>query len=371
MNNIPFYTKYRPTQITDIVGQKRIVESIKKQAEKDIYGHAYLFAGQFGSGKTSIARILSSLMTCTDKKDHLVCGKCRSCLPIHNGNCVDVYEIDAASKRGIDDARKIRETSYYAPQELKKKIYIIDECHQLTPEAWNALLKIIEEPPSYVSFIFCTTDHRKVPPTISSRCQKFIFSQISNQDISLHLKKIAKKEKIEINDNVIDNIAKISYGSLRNAINHLEQIAMVKDNKVEEKDALDYFGIPDETISYEIIKLMTEQDSSGLLEKVNILLQSGVDAKTILGDISNILRNVFICKICGKDSKLLDVLDAEKKTISEISEKISKISLIKIASALSKIEKEINININERWILEAALINCLLLIKNNENNNTK
>jgi len=364
MNNIPLYTKYRPVQITDIVGQKRIVESIKKQAEKNKFHHAYLFAGQFGSGKTSIARILSALMTCEKKEGHLICGKCRSCTSIHSGYCVDVYEIDAASKRGIDDARKIRETANYAPQELKKKIYVLDECHMLTTEAWNALLKIIEEPQSYVSFIFCTTDHRKVPSTITSRCQSFIFNQISTQEMFDHLKVIAKKEKIEIVDNVLTNIAKISHGSMRDAINHLEQIAMAKDNKVGEKEANEYFGIPDETITYEIVNLMVAQDASGLLEKVNILLQSGIDSKTILNDISHILRNIFICKICGKDSNLLDVLDVERKAIAEIAEKVNRNGLIKTASALSRIEKEINVNLNERWILEAALINCLILLKN-------
>lgn len=364
MNNIPLYTKYRPVQITDVVGQRKIVDSLKKQADKDKFAHAYLFAGQFGSGKTSIARIISALMTCEKKDGHLICGKCRSCSNIHNGYCVDVYEIDAASKRGIDDARKIKETANYAPQELKKKIYIIDECHMLTTEAWNALLKLIEEPPSYISFIFCTTDHRKVPSTITSRCQSFIFHQISTQEMFEHLKYISKKEKIEITDKVIANIAKISHGSMRDAINHLEQIAMATDNKVEEKEANDYFGIPDETISYEIINLMVGQDASGLLEKVNMLLQSGIDAKTILNDISNILRNIFVCKICGKDSELLNVLDVERKAIAEISEKVNRNSLIKIASALSRIEKEINVNLNERWILEAALINCLILLKN-------
>ena len=364
MNSIPLYTKYRPAQITDIVGQKRIVSAIKKQAEKNKFCHAYLFAGQFGSGKTSIARIVSSLMTCEHKEGHLVCGKCKSDIAILDGYCVDVYEIDAASKRGIDDARKIRETATYAPQELKKKIYIIDECHMLTPEAWNALLKIVEEPPSYVTFIFCTTNHRKVPSTITSRCQSFIFNQISTQDMFEHLKKIAQKEKIDIVDNVLTNIAKISHGSMRDAINHLEQIAMAKDNKVGEKEANEYFGIPDETITYEIVNLMASQDASGLLEKVNTLLQSGIDAKTILNDISHILRNIFICKICGKNSKLLDVLDVERLAIAKIAEGVSRNGLIKTASSFSRIEKEINVNINERWILEAALINCLTLLKN-------
>jgi DNA polymerase-3 subunit gamma/tau len=368
MNNIPLYTKWRPIQITDIVGQHKIVSAIKKQAEKDKFCHAYLFAGQFGSGKTSIARIISALMTCEHREGYLACGKCRSCTSIHNGYCVDVYEVDAASKRGIDDARKIKETANYAPQELKKKIYIIDECHMLTTEAWNSLLKIIEEPPSYVTFIFCTTDHRKVPSTITSRCQSFIFNQISTQEMFNHLKQIAKKEKIEIVDNVLTNIAKISRGSMRDAINHLEQIAMAKDNKIGEKEANEYFGIPDETITYEIVNLMVSQDASGLLEKVNILLQSGIEAKTILNDISYILRNIFVCKICGKDSALLDVLDVERKSIAEIAEKVNRNSLIKTASALSRIEKEINVNLNERWILEAALINCLILLKNDVSN---
>ena len=361
--SIPWYTKNRSIQITDIVGQERIVNFIKKQAENDSFGHAYLFSGQFGSGKTSIARILAALMTCENRKKHLVCGKCRSCIAIHDGHCVDVYEVDAASKRGIDDARKIRETAYYAPQEFKKKIYVIDECHMLTNEAWNAMLKIIEEPPPYVVFIFCTTDHRKVPLTIMSRCQRFVFTQIANQDIVAHLRKIAKDEKVTIDDASLLNIARVSRGSMRDAIGNLEQLSIALNNNIKTKDTLNYFGVPDDNVIYEMIQCIANNDASGLLGKVDVLIQSGVEIKTILSDISRILRNVFIYQICGADSKLLNIIEQEKDAISKIGEKIDQSSLVKIAGSFGRIEKDINFNINDRWILEAALINCLLLLR--------
>jgi DNA polymerase-3 subunit gamma/tau len=369
-NEKALYTKCRPIQISEVVGQKRVVNSIIKQSESDSFSHAYLFCGQYGSGKTTVARIVASLMNCPNKKGSVVCGKCRVCTSIHDGYCVDVYEVDAASNRGIDDARKIKETAYHSPQELKRKIYIIDECHMLTTEAWNSLLKVVEEPPAYVTFIFCTTDHRKVPTTISSRCQRFVFTQISVQETINHIKDVAKKEGISIDDKVVSDIAKLSRGSMRDAISHLDWISVVKDKFVKESDSQEYFGIPDSNISYEIVKLMIEQNPSAVLEKVNVLMQAGVDAKSILSDISNILRNVFVCNVCGESTTLLDVIDSERKIICDLSKKVSKNNLIKVASAMSRIEKEINLNINERWIIEAALINCLIILKN-ENSTTK
>ena len=339
------------------------MNTIKKQASKNNFSHAYLLCGQFGGGKTSIARIIAKLMTCTDKKEDVVCGKCKACTSIHEGYCVDVYEIDAASKRGIDDARKIRDTAKYSPQEFAKKVYVIDECHMLTNEAWNALLKTIEEPPSFVTFIFCTTDHRKVPNTIMSRCQRFNFSQISTKDIVNRLQDICKKEKIKLDDEMAVAIAKLSKGSLRDAINYLEQIATVKDNNISGNDVLEYLGVPEEKLSYEIVGYMLSQDAASLLSKVDDVLKAGIEAKTILYEITDVLRNVFICKTCGKESKLLNVLEGEKKILGEFSDKFNVNSLTKIAGALYRIEKDITLNINERWVLEAALINCLILAK--------
>lgn len=362
--SISLYTKHRPAQISDIVGQENVVKAIKKQAINDTFSHAYLLCGQFGGGKTSVARIIAKLMTCPNKKGDVVCGKCKACLSINNGYCVDVYEIDAASKRGIDDARKIRDTANYAPQELKKKIYIFDETHMLTTEAWNALLKIVEEPPEFAAFIFCTTDHRKVPNTIMSRCQRFSFSQIPVNTIKNRLQAIAKIENIKIDEDMALAIAKLSKGSLRDAINYLEQLSVVKDNNISGNDVLEYLGIPEEKLSYEIVGLMIAQDAASLLAKVDDLLKAGIEAKTVLYEITDVLRNVFICKTCGKDSKLLNVLDGEKKTLNEFAEKIGINNLTKIAGALYRIEKDITLNINERWVLEAALINCLMFAKN-------
>lgn len=357
------YTQERPVQITDIIGQPNVVKAIQKQACSDSFSHAYLLCGQFGGGKTSTGRIIAKLMTCPNKKDAVVCGKCKVCKSINDGCCVDVYEIDAASKRGIDDARKIRDTANYAPQDLKKKIYIIDECHMLTNEAWNALLKTIEEPPPFIAFIFCTTEHRKVPNTIMSRCQRFYFNPIATNNIKEHLMFIAEKYKITIDDKVAMGIAKISNGSMRDAINYLEQIAVVKDNNVNSQDFLDYFGVPDEKLSYQIVDYLIKQDVSQLLLIVNEVLSTGIDPKTLIYEITNVLRNVFLIKACGEASSLLHVLDDEKSVLKKFANAIEANNLIKMAAIFSKIEKDISFNINERWILEAALVKCLTLAK--------
>jgi DNA polymerase III subunit gamma/tau len=359
------YIKERPIQIADIVGQPNVVKAVQKQSIGDSFSHAYLLCGQFGGGKTSTARIIAKLMTCPNKKDDKVCGTCKICKSINSGCCVDVYEIDAASKRGIDDARKIRDTANYAPQDLKKKIYIIDECHMLTNEAWNALLKTIEEPPPFIAFIFCTTEHRKVPNTIMSRCQRFYFNALSINNIQDKLITIAEKYNIQLDVQVANGIAKISKGSMRDAINYLEQMAVVHDNKISKDNFANYFGMPDGRLSYQIVQYIIDQNVSQLMATIDEVLSTGVDPKIMVCEVTDVFRNIFILKTCGEKSHLLHVLDDEKTTLSGFAEKLKLSSLTKIANSFSRLEKDIELNINERWILEAALVNCLMIAKQN------
>ena len=221
------YLKYRPIQLEDIVGQRHIVATLKQASVNKEFSHAYLFSGHHGSGKTTTARILSCLMECENIKDGKVCGTCRSCRTIHAGVCSDVKELDGATNRGIDNVKMLIDAAQWSPQEFKKKIYLIDEAHQLSKEAISALLKIMEEPPSYLAFILCTTEINKILPTILSRCQRFNFAKIGSKDIAQRLIFISKNESINIEDDAISIISKMARGSMRDAIGYLEQIAPV------------------------------------------------------------------------------------------------------------------------------------------------
>ena len=359
-----FYQKYRPVQLTDVVGQEKIIASLCKEAESNAFSHAYLLSGSFGSGKTTTARILATLLTCKNRKGHVVCGTCHSCKAIHAGHCIDVREMDGASKRGIDDVRHIIETAQYTPQELERKVYIVDEIHALTKDASSALLKILEEPPPYVVFILCTTDARKLLPTIMSRCQRFNFTKIDITLMAKHLVKIATGEKIKLDEGSALAIARMSHGSLRDALGFLEQIAIAYSQKVVLENVRSYFGVPEKRLVNEIVQMIVNINATGLLDKVNELLVAGVDIKVILVELSELFRSIFIIKSSGANSGLIDAEKDEREVLQSLANKITLSGLIKIAGLFGKIERDVSININERWILEAALVNCILIVKN-------
>jgi DNA polymerase-3 subunit gamma/tau len=358
-----YYQKYRPIQLTDVVGQDAIVRAITKAAEKEAFNHAYLFAGSFGSGKTTMARILATLLTCSARKPNTskVCGKCRSCVGIHHGHCTDVTELDGASNRGIDDIRDLKKTAHYSPQELVRKVYILDEVHKLTSDACSSLLKIVEEPPPYVVFILCTTDARKILPTITSRCQRYNFSQIATPAMAERVCKVAEREGIQIDAEAAKTICRMSHGSLRDALSFLEQIAMSNDKKIVAATASGYFGSPEQRITHEIVNLIADKNESGLLYKVNEISAAGVDPKTILVEVSKVLRDILLVRSCGADTTLVDLDAEERRAVAELSGKLTTRAIVRMTNVFSKIDKEIAVNINERLILEAALINCIFI----------
>jgi len=360
------YKRYRPIQLGDVVGQQYVVKSLSNAAKRDAFNHAYLLAGAFGSGKTSFARILAALMVCPNRKpgSDMVCGKCKYCVGIHNGYCVDVLEMDGANQNGIDEARELKKSTAFTPQELKKKIYIIDECHRLSPAANSALLKVLEEPPPYVHFIFCTTDSNRMLNTIISRCQKHRLSRIPSKLIAERLERVAQREKITTEKGVCQQLARLAGGSLRDALGNLEQVAGFTDGDIKLATVGEYFGVPSSRISYSIVTLMAENNISGMLMKINDLIVSCIDPKEILIEVSNVLRNIQVMKYCGKDPDMIDVDDEEMATLEALSTKFSDKSLMSIARSLGSIESQITVNINERWIVEAALVNCVLILNN-------
>jgi len=364
MNSTSLYLKYRPFQLDDVVGHKHIVATLRRASEQNLFAHAYLFSGNRGCGKTTSARIAANLMTCENIQNGKLCGKCRACTTIHNGSSLDVRELDGAKNGKVEHIQELIDGAQWPPQELKRKVYIIDEAHQLTDKAISALLKIVEEPPPYLTFIFCTTEIKKILPTILSRCQRFNFNKISSKDIVERLSYIASNEHISIEPGALLLLSKLSRGSMRDAISYLEQIGTVAAGKnITEKASHQYFGSVDQSGILNIIKSIFNGNVSLLLDQINDLVITSADPKEIMFYISEMLRNIMLIKVQGDKSALLDLSDNEISELSKIGEMVKLSQLLKMSSFFADIEKKIEFNINDRWVMETTLINCIASLR--------
>lgn len=359
------YRHYRPIQLDEVVGQQNVVKSLSNSAKRESWNHAYMMAGAYGSGKTSFARILASLMVCPNRKPGSVevCGRCRYCVNIHAGHCVDVIEMDGAEQSGVEEARDLKKSAAFSPQELKKKIYIIDECHRLSKEANSALLKVLEEPPPFVHFIFCTTDSDKVLRTIISRCQRFILTKIPTDLMAQRLDAVAKREGIKLETGVSRYIARLSDGSLRDGLGNLEQVSIFSNGDVSMSAVSEFFGLPEKRITYEIVDMMAAGNISGMMLNINDLIMSCVQPREILFEISNVLRNIYMVINCGRNGKLVDINDDEMDLVERLSKRISAVTLQKMVESLRNTERMVAVHINERWVVESALVHCAMIIQ--------
>jgi DNA polymerase-3 subunit gamma/tau len=307
MSYTVFALKWRPKNFDEIIGQGHIVATLKNALEKRRVAHAYLFSGPRGVGKTSTARILAKALNCKEGPTLNPCGKCPICVDINLGRSFDVIEIDGASNRGIDEIRVLRENVKFPPAAGKFKIYIIDEVHMLTTEAFNALLKTLEEPPEFVKFIFATTQPHKVLPTILSRCQRLDFRRIPLMEIIAQMEKIVAEEKIEIDKEVLFTIAKASDGSLRDAESLLDQLASFSKDRISLEDIVSVLGIVEQEALFEITDKIIHKDARGALGLLNSIIDEGKDANLFLANLIEHFRNLMIAKITNADSKLIDL----------------------------------------------------------------
>lgn len=364
MGKNTLYLKYRPFQLEDLVGQRSVVNTLKAASLSGKFAHSYIFGGTKGAGKTTSARILANLITCENVKDGHLCGKCQACLTIHNGFASDVVEMDAASNRGVEDVQQLIDSARYSPHELKRKIFILDECHQLSSTAISALLKIVEEPPEYLTFVFCTTEVNKIPDTILSRSQRFNFTKIPAKDAVARLSFIAKQEKIDISTEALFEVAKLGRGSMRDAIGFLEQISTVANGKsITDKHVQKYFGTSGRKAIYDIVKAMIEQNYSLLMDQANDMIMSSADIKSILYDISEVFRGIMVIKAQNGETNLLDLPDTEIQTMKDIGSALKLAQIDSLCRAFSGVNRELDYNINDRWVLESTLIRCSSLLK--------
>ena len=360
--------KYRPQVFEDLIGQEIVSKSILNSIKLNKIPNAYLFTGIRGVGKTTVARIIAKSLNCKNESEYLCkLELCENCESIINSNHIDVLEMDAASKTGVDDVRDLIEFSKYPPSTAKYKIFIIDEVHMLSKQAFNALLKTLEEPPDYLKFIFATTEIKKIPVTVISRCQRYDLARVKFDELFIYLKKITNLEKAKLNDDVIKLITKISEGSVRDALSLLDR-AIISKSEVKEltfSDALKIFGYFDKSYLIEIFEHLFNGREKNLIESYKSIYESGVEAKIFLNDFLEILyylKNIDFIKLNGKNFNLND---NEFKKILEISRKISPETILLYWNFTIKTLGELDIVSNQNIAIEMFLLRLMYLKKIN------
>ncbi len=313
------YRKWRPQSFSDVVGQEAICDTLTRQIETGHTSHAYLFSGSRGTGKTSCAKILAKAINCENPFHGNPCNKCPSCLGITSGEILDIVEIDAASNNGVDHVRDLRDEAIYTPANVKKRVYIIDEVHMFSSSAFNALLKIMEEPPAHVVFILATTELHKVPATIASRCQRFIFKRIPLSAISERLKFIARHEGSQLSDVAADYIASISDGAMRDALSLLDQCISMSGETVSEETVEDVVGLAGRKQTFDLAEAIAKCNSGDALSLLNQIYAGGKNLNSVLNELSDIFRDILILKA------------ADGKEIPQISARYSSGELMSLA----------------------------------------
>jgi len=355
MSYLVLARKWRPQSFFEVVGQEHIKRSLQNAIRYNRLPHALLFSGPKGVGKTTMARILAKALNCERGPSIEPCNKCISCKEIDLGNSIDVQEIDGASNRRINEVREIRENVKYRPSRGRYKVYIIDEVHMLTEEAFNALLKTLEEPPPHVIFVFATTEPHKVPPTIVSRCQRFPFQRISSDIICHRISEIASAEKINIEEDAIRLIAHSSEGSLRDALSLLDQLVSFSTPPINVKDVQEILGLFDTHLVLETIDAILNGDLKRILETIHKIYEEGSDLKQFYLNLITYFRHLLIAKLTEKAS-LVDLPDYEWEILRNIAKNQSISHLEQLFDLLISEQGVIKTTTQPRFILEALLI---------------
>lgn len=353
MGYTALYRKFRPITFSEIVGQEHITRTLRNQVIAGRVGHAYLFNGGRGTGKTSAAKILARAINCLNPKDGEPCNECEICKGAINGSLTDIVEMDAASNNSVEDIRSIREEVNFLPTKAKYRVYIIDEVHMLSTGAFNALLKTLEEPPEHVKFILATTEPQKLPATILSRCQRFDFKKISNENIIKRLNIVCEKSNIEITKEALNIIAVLSEGAMRDALSILERCIQDGENKIDEDKIKDLVGIPKITYIHQLTESILEYDVDKALANIDEVLEDGKDINNLLWELIKYVKDILVYKA---SNKLELYSEEELNKIKIISEKVSKEKLVDIIYQLSNLENDIKWSTQKTIMFQAGII---------------
>ena len=357
MSYTALYRKFRPQEFEDVKGQEHIVTTLKNQIKADRIGHAYLFCGTRGTGKTTIAKIFAKAVNCEHPVDGSPCGECPVCKAIAAGNSMNVIEIDAASNNGVDNIRQIREEVEYRPTEGKYKVYIIDEVHMLSIGAFNALLKTLEEPPSYVIFILATTEAHKIPITILSRCQRYDFRRISIETISARLMELMEKEHVTVEERAIRYIAKAADGSMRDALSLLDQcIAFYLGQDLTYDKVLETLGAVDTEIFSRLLRQILEKNVTGAIGVIDEMVIEGRELGQFVNDFTWYLRNLMLVQSSDDMEDVLDISTENLALLKEEAQMVDTDILMRYIRIFSELSNQIRYAVQKRILIEIAVI---------------
>ena len=349
------YRKWRPRTFNDVVGQEHITETLKRQIGTNRLSHAYLFTGTRGTGKTTCAKILSRAVNCEHPVDGNPCNQCPSCLGIENGSILDVLELDAASNNGVDQVRALRDEAVYTPAAVKKRVYIVDEVHMLSTAAFNALLKILEEPPEHLMFILATTELHKVPATIKSRCQQFSFKRLLPSEISTRLNHVCAHEGIALSADAASLLARLADGGMRDALSLLDQCAGYSE-MVDVPQVLDALGLAGNIETARIMDYIARGNAAGALESLSKLYAAGKELRSLLGELSSLTRDLLIRKTAPQGGSALLTGGYDDQTMRVLSERLPPARLMHMLSVLQATTAGLKESTNPRTDAELCLI---------------
>jgi len=357
MSYTALYRKFRPQEFEDVKGQEHIVTTLKNQIKADRIGHAYLFCGTRGTGKTTVAKIFAKAVNCEHPVDGSPCGECAICKAIADGSSMNVIEIDAASNNGVDNIRQIREEVTYRPTEGKYKVYIIDEVHMLSAGAFNALLKTLEEPPSYVIFILATTEAHKIPITILSRCQRYDFHRISIDTIAGRLMDLMKEEKVDVEEKAIRYVAKAGDGSMRDALSLLDQcIAFHLGETLTYENVLEVLGAVDTEIFSRLLRQIIYKDITGAIGTLDTLVDEGREMGQMVTDFTWYLRNLLLMQSSDDMEEVLDMSKEHIAALKEEAELVKPEVLMRYIRIFSELGNQVKYASQKRILIEIAII---------------
>ena len=349
------YRKWRPKTFSDVVGQEHVTETLQRQVAEGRLSHAYLFTGTRGTGKTTCAKILAKAVNCEHPENGNPCNKCQSCLGIESGGFLDVMELDAASNNGVDHVRALRDEAIYSPAQVKKRVYIIDEVHMLSIAAFNALLKILEEPPEHLMFILATTELHKVPATILSRCQRFAFRRILPREIVGRLNYIAEQEGIDLRPDGAELLAHIADGALRDALSLLDQCAAA-GGTIDSAAVLDALGLAGNLQTAQLMDCVLRRDTKAALLLLHRLYGSGKDVGAVLGELSALARDLLISETAPEGGAALLTGGYDSQTMDGLLRQADSARLIAICTTLQRTAADMNVSVNRRTDAELCLL---------------
>ncbi|MFG0330322.1 MAG: DNA polymerase III subunit gamma/tau [Phycisphaerales bacterium] len=345
--------RYRSQDFDEVIGQEPIARTLQRAIESDRIAHAYLFTGTRGVGKTSMARIFAKAINATDDLEN----QAEIATAIMQGEDIDVIEIDGASNRGVDEARELIANSIYRPARSPYKVYIIDEVHMLTREAFNALLKTMEEPPEHVKFILCTTEPHKVPQTIQSRCQRFDFRAIPTPRIAEHLREVLKQEKVKADDSVVQQVARLGAGSMRDALSLLDRLLASGEKKLTDELLEQMLGLPDRALVEGVIDAIADNDAAASLEKVNELFARGISLDQLIESLVEDIRNLMLVAACGTaDLESIELSADDRARVTERAKRFDAPALVHMIVLLENVQRAVRASSTGRALFEAAII---------------